>query len=461
MSYTSDNNNSIKKIGRRHFLARGGAILAAGVPILRGPESWATETTEPSSEPVQMASKPVRWDWSDVRKRFILPPGRTYLNSGTEGSMPRMVLENLSRYYKEWAQNPTYIYFDDPRFNAEQQLSRAKIGTFFGTEARNICLTNNTTMGLSLVLMGIDFRPGDEILTTNQEEYALTSTLSVQAKRMGVKVRELPIPTPPQSSDQIVALFKDAITPRTRAMCFSHVTWTNGLQLPAQDLCALARKHKIMTLIDGAQAVGVLDVNMADLGCDFYAGPGHKWLSGPPGTGVLYVRKPAPGPQQIWPILSEYSVIGKNLPITTVLEVRGCNNTPSFLAMSDVLEFESSIGKLVIQERLVALSQLVKQEVIRRWGKDSLFTPLQPEMSSGITAFVPSSDPAKRSDPNFTNNVVTALQQKNIWVRSTNFPNTLTSPTETVYTLRVSTNIFNDEAEIRHLFKAIDDIVAL
>lgn len=386
-----------------------------------------------------------------------------YLNSGSEGSMPKFVLAGLNAYSTQWASNPSYSFFDDPILGEQQMANRAKASQFTGTRPENICLTNNTTMGLAMAVNGLNLFQGDVVLTSNQEHYSLLSPLNVLTQRYGVQVVEVPIPTPPLTQAEILSAFRNAIVqyPKAKGLFVSHVTWTTGLRLPVTELCQMARQHGLITLLDGAQTMGMIDVDFEAIGCDFYACPGHKWLNGPPGTGILFIRDAVRNPNKLWPTISEESLEADQYPISTQLQIRGCNNTPSFAAMTMAMGFDLQIGKQAIEQRLIGLSMLVKQNVVSKWGQKALFTPVDPSMSSGIAAFVPSSDPLKGYDQNYINSVVSALQKQfGIWVRSTQFVNSADPSGRTIYAVRVSTNIFNDERQIASLFAALAEITS-
>ena len=160
-------------------------------------------------------------------------------------------------------------------------------------------------------------------------------------------------------------------------------------------LCALARRDGLVALVDGAESMGVIDLNFDRMGCDFYACPGHKWLNGPPGTGIFYICDAARNPFKLWPTLSEDSLGASQDPISTQLQLRGCNNTPSYAAMVMAMDFETAIGKAAIERRLVDLSSLVKSNVVFNWGEGALFTPTDPRMSS---ASPPSCPPPTQPD---------------------------------------------------------------
>jgi selenocysteine lyase/cysteine desulfurase len=171
--------------------------------------------------------------------------------------------------------------------DALRQLLGA-LGQFLGAGVDDLALTAGATQALNRVAAGLDFVAGDEILTTVHDHPAAVYPWLLQAKRRGLKVNQIPLASPVAAPAQVLEAFSAAITPRTRLMCFSHVQYTDGTVLPVRELCALARERNVLTLVDGAQAVGMLPVDLRTLGCDFYAASLHKWLNGPAGTGFLY-----------------------------------------------------------------------------------------------------------------------------------------------------------------------------
>jgi isopenicillin-N epimerase len=391
-------------------------------------------------------------DWQEVRHRFVLRDDMIYMNCGTEGSMPRRILERYNQYNSDWAKSPSYYFFDDRKLGARayQQANREAMGQFIGANGKDICLTNNTTMGLAFVLLGLRFNRGDEILTSDQEHWSLLSPLGVLRGR-GQKIGVVPIDVPLKDPCSVVEAFKARITKRTKAIAVSHVTWSTGTQLPIQSLCELAKDQGIITVIDGAHALGALALNVAQLGCDFYAASGHKWLNGPPGTGVLYIRDAADR-RDLVPIIAENIPAIGNEPISSKLQIRGCNNTAGFAAMIDAAAFANELGRDTIERRILALCAYTKRLVIATWGPGALFGPAAdlPELSSGITSFVPSANVAA-ANGKFINALVNELwNESRIYVRSVSTP-TLAQPENSRYAIRVSTNIFNSFCEVDRL----------
>jgi L-cysteine/cystine lyase len=151
------------------------------------------------------------------------------------------------------------------------------------TDSDNVALTQNTTHGMNLGVASIDWREGDEVVSANTEHPGCLTPLHNLQRRFGVRVTLIP---PPVTSAKVEA----AMSPRTRLVALSHVDWTSGEVLPLEEICTLARKRDVLTLVDGAQSVGAIPVDLPLSGADMYAFTGHKWVLGPEGMGAFYVR---------------------------------------------------------------------------------------------------------------------------------------------------------------------------
>jgi selenocysteine lyase/cysteine desulfurase len=157
-------------------------------------------------------------------------------------------------------------------------------------DADEIALTRGASEGLYLSANGISLQPGDEVLTTNQEHSAGLTPWLVRAERSQIVVRQVEVPSPFESTSQVVQLLESAITRRTKVLSFCHVT-RGGWLYPVRELSQLARRHGLVSVVDGAQAIGMFPIDLHELGCDVYAGSLHKWILAPSGTGVLYVSR--------------------------------------------------------------------------------------------------------------------------------------------------------------------------
>lgn len=401
--------------------------------------------------------------WAAVAAEFSFFPGLTYLNTGSEGSMPRRLQATLGEAVAKWAASPSQAFFNDPLLDSKEQPNRARMAEFVGAAPGDVVLTDNTTMGLAMVIIGFPFEAGDEVVTTQHDHFSMYSPLDVRTKNTGIRVVELPLPSPPQSAAQIVDAFEAAVTPKTRAFCFSHVTFTTGLRMPVAELCALAKSRGIMTLVDGAHALGMLDLSLEDLGPDFYAASGHKWLNGPPATGILYLRDAAANPWGLSAILSEKSAsVGAGLTIADALQKRGELDGPAYLTLSRTADFAAAIGKPAIEDRILALSDLVRRQAAEIWGPQCLYSigveAATQALRSGLVAFLPSSNPLDGYDAERINGIVNELVRRGFWVLCTQFPNAEGNTERELNALRVSTSIYNNEDDIDRLFAALRSI---
>ncbi len=213
-----------------------------------------------------------------------------YFNTGGIGQAPVSVNEAVAEGYHQLGNgsvrtNDWYAAMD----GAASEMP-AKIAGFFGADAGEIALTMSTGEGYGMVLGGLRWQPGDEVVITNEEHPVPLQAAEGLADRVGAVVKVVEID---QDKDLFMNRLEQIITPRTRLFCFSHVTTDTGTRLPAREVCALARARGILTLWDGCQAVGQFPIDLHDMGCDFYATNCYKWLLSPMGTGFLYVRKDA------------------------------------------------------------------------------------------------------------------------------------------------------------------------
>lgn len=279
-------------VSRRGFLATGAAGLA-GVSVSgcgAAEEGGRSAGVDPRSATGRRLATPVDAGddaWAQVRSRFVLEPGVAYMNNASLGMPPASVAEAVGAGYEALSQEP---------LRAKNALSEAvadrvtpRLAALLGADTDEIALTRNASEALHLAAFGVRLRRGDEVLVTSQEHPAGLRPWEVRAARDGIHVRTVAVPSPLDSPGQVVELMEQAITPATRVVAFCHVT-RGGHLYPVRQLCAMARERGCTSHVDGAQAVGMLPVDLHELGCDTYSASLHKWLLGPMGTGVLYVR---------------------------------------------------------------------------------------------------------------------------------------------------------------------------
>jgi isopenicillin-N epimerase len=224
-----------------------------------------------------------------MRDLFQLDPDITFLNHGSFGACPRPVFAEYQRWQRELERQP--VEFLGRRFNKLMLEARSALGDFVGAEADDLVYVTNATVGLNVVARSIDLQPGDEVLTTDHEYGALDRTWRFLCRKHGARYIRQPVPVPLTSARDVVEALWSGVTDRTRVLFLSHITSPTAITLPIKPLIDRARERSIVTVVDGAHAPGQIDLNLLELGADFYSGNLHKWLMAPKGSAFLYARK--------------------------------------------------------------------------------------------------------------------------------------------------------------------------
>ena len=211
-----------------------------------------------------------------------------YLNTGSSGPPPYYVLEAV-READDLCSGPAYLEGVGLFYRQAEYASHAReaAAQLIGAGRDDVALTQNTTQGMNLGVASINWQQGDEAVSVTTEHPGCLAPLHNLKRRYGTKVKLI---SPPVTPEKIEA----ALTPKTRLVALSHVDWTNGEVLPLREICAVTREREILTLVDGAQSVGNIEVDVPATGADMYAFTGHKWMLGPEGMGAFYVRPDLP-----------------------------------------------------------------------------------------------------------------------------------------------------------------------
>ncbi|CAM2924816.1 hypothetical protein VIRA109638_06290 [Vibrio rarus] len=265
------------KFNRRNFLKGGAGVAVAGLST----SLFSASASAKQPNFVGNSSSDKNF-WKKVQQQFSLAKDSVYMNIGTTGSMPSSVLQAFNENNELVAKYPWDM---QNKFGAWPYVSEmvADIAPGFGADENEIVLSRNTTDGMSPIIGGLDFKKGDIIITTHHEHIGGTSPLFAAAERSGAKivVVEIPVYTGEKklSKADYVKPFAKAIADakdKARLVMFSHITYKTGALLPAKEICALARNNRTPTLVDAAHTIGMMNVNLHDFDCDFYAGSGHK-----------------------------------------------------------------------------------------------------------------------------------------------------------------------------------------
>jgi selenocysteine lyase/cysteine desulfurase len=334
----------------------------------------------PSSRPAGPVQEPF---WELVKAQFPLRPDLTMLNAANLCPAPRAVSDRVTELTRDIDADPSFQ--NRAKFSGLESRSREALGRYLGAEADEFVITRNTSEGNNAIVNALDFEAGDEVVIWEQNHPTNNVAWDVRAERTGLAVRRVTTPAAPRSPDELAAPFLAALTPRTRVLAFSHVSNTTGVRLPAARLCAEARTRGIRTLIDGAQTVGALQLDLHALGCDFYTSSAHKWFMGPKEAGILYIR--AELAPSLWPPIVGVGWEGARARAARRLGTLGQRDDATVAAMATTVEFHEGIGVPRIEARVLELAAFLKRRIRETMPDAMILTPDDPAMSAGVVVF--------------------------------------------------------------------------
>jgi len=288
--------------------------------------------------------------WAVIQNSFTVTRGIVNLNNGGVSPSPRIVTEALVRYI--WQQEDATAYTMWQILEPQSETIRTGLAEAFGCDREEIAITRNASESLEILLNGMDFKTGDEILTTTQDYPRMLTTLRQRERREGLVLKLIQIPIPPKNLDEITAAFERGITNRTKLLLISHQVNITGQITPVKAVCDLARAKGIETIVDGAHSFAQFDFKQKDLGCDYFGTSLHKWLYSPKGTGLLYVKQDKI--EKLWPLMAAET--RQNADIRKFEEI-GTHSAAPKLAIGESLLFHNSIGGKRKEARLRYLSR--------------------------------------------------------------------------------------------------------
>jgi selenocysteine lyase/cysteine desulfurase len=317
--------------------------------------------------------------WEALRKHYLFQDGLIMMNNGTVGPMPEPVMNTLTASFQIQCTTPCEVY---NTFGARREEVRNKVARFVGADPGEIVLTRNTTEGMNFVANGLDMEAGDEVLMSDMEHPAGIHPWRLKAARDGIVVKEVPLGLPPASVDEVVGAFQRAITPRTKVINISHTVYISGLIAPVKELSEMAHRRGILVLADSAHGPGMLDLDLHDMGVDFFAASPYKWMGAPCGTGILYVRRDVQ--DRLWPTIANSGWDTRD--DAGRFETLGQRADPLVFALGEAVDFQAKVGRSRIQRRIQSLAAHLKEGLAEIPGV-RLHTSTDPYLSGGLTAF--------------------------------------------------------------------------
>lgn len=422
---------------RRQFLATSLTAIAAGrvggQAAVPGPGAATGALSKPDATPVY----PLRPSgggpqdqefWAEVRRQYLIPEDRLFLNPATLGPQPRAVVEAVIEHTRRTAE--TY-----PPATDWDEL-KARVGALLNADPEGLAFPRNATEAMNFVAQGLELGPGDEVLTTDHEHIGGLCCWQLLAARRGVTLRQLPLPVPARTKSELVDLFRSALTARTRVISISHVTFTNGTTMPVPEIVTLCRDHGITCVVDGAHPPGMLRVDMEALGPpDFYASSPHKWLGAPQGTGLLWMKEE--WRTRLWP--TEASGGWDDLALGAHrFNHLGTMDGSRLAGLVAAVRFHQAVGTDRVAARVRYLRQRLRVSL---------------ESVPGVTLATPSGDDLSAGMVSFALGGVDSLQLQRRLARAANVRSRVIGEYGYGW-MRLSPHIYNTEAEL-------DRVVAL
>ncbi len=361
---------------------------------------------------------------------YMLAPGLTYLNTGSLGPTPRAVFDEVLKAWADLESNPVGKAYGGTTHSLADK-TRDSVARLIGCTPDEVLLTRSTTNAMNIAGLGIDLSRGDRVLTTDVEHEGGSAVWKHLEKRRGISIDRIVIRPDDHDVKGIFERFERAITKGTRVISVSHVITSTGLKMPVREIVALAKSKNILTIVDGAQAVGNIEVDVRSIGCDAYAAPGHKWLLAPKGTGFLYINNMAAS--KIQPV--EWTD-GK----AYVLGSAGMGSLPLMVGLGAAIDAAQKRGIAASDERNLRLRNLA-YEGLKKIDKVQVVSPPPGPLATALVAF---RLPDKVDSSLFRN---TMRQKYNLVLKQTE--------KRWFNGMRISPHIFNTESDIDAALKAI------
>src|SRR5687767_28466 len=310
--------------------------------------------------------------WATIQQAFSVTRGIVNLNNGGVSPSPRIVTEAFVRY--TWQQEDATAYTMWQILEPQSETIRTGLAEVFGCSPEEIAITRNASESLEILLMGMDLKPGDEIITTTQDYPRMITTLKQRELREGLKLNLIKIPLAPANVDDIATAFERAVTPKTKLILISHQINLTGQINPVKKVCEMARARGIETIVDGAHSFAQFDFKRDDLGCDYFGTSLHKWIYAPKGTGMLYVRKEKI--PKVWPLMASDD---KQRNDIRKYEEIGTHSAAMRLAIGEAIVVHNAIGGKRKEERLRYLSRywMNNLKCVPKVGFNTSFDPAQ------------------------------------------------------------------------------------
>ena len=314
--------------------------------------------------------------WAGIRGGYKLKPDYINLENGYYSILPEETLENFIQHVRDVNYQGSY-YMRTVQWENKKAMA-AKLAKLAGCATDELIITRNTTESLDMIIGGMNWESGDEAVMAEQDYGAMLDMFKLVAKRYGVVNKIVSVPNDPKTDEEIVSLYSNAITGKTRLLMIGHMINITGQILPVRKICDMAHRRGVQVMVDGAHAFAHIQFSISDLGCDYYGTSLHKWLSVPLGAGFLYVKKDNIG--KVWPLLADSERKGDDI---LRLNHIGTHPVHTDLAIGNAIDYYLKLGPERKEARLRYLQNYWTSKV-RNLPHVIVNTPTDPLRSCGI-----------------------------------------------------------------------------
>ena len=314
--------------------------------------------------------------WAGIRGGYKLKPDYINLENGYYSILPEETLENFIQHVRDVNYQGSY-YMRTVQWDNKKAMA-AKLAKLAGCSADELIITRNTTESLDMIIGGMNWKSSDEAVMAEQDYGAMLDMFKLVAKRHGVVNKIVSVPNDPKTDEEIVSLYSNAITEKTRLLMVCHMINITGQILPVRKICDMAHRRGVQVMVDGAHAFAHIQFSIADLGCDYYGTSLHKWLSVPLGAGFLYVRKDNIG--MVWPLLADGDRKADDI---LRLNHIGTHPVHTDLAIGNAIDYYLKLGPERKEARLRYLQNYWTSKV-RNLPHVNVNTPVDMSRSCGI-----------------------------------------------------------------------------
>lgn len=423
-------------INRRAWL-KNSILGIAGAAMLSPTELKALEE-EGKYLYTQLSKKDIdEGYWELIKSNFVLQEGLRYFNNGSLGTCPEYVVKATEKFRRTLDSFPSKYMWGG--WEERKEAVRQKAAEMFGVSKETIALIHNTTEGMNLIASSMDFQPGEEVLLSNHEHTSARIPWQYWQEEKGVVLKKVDIPLLPKSKEEVVDCFRKTITPKTRAISIVHLTNTNGMILPVKEISEMAHEKGILVAVDGAQSMGMLKLNLEELGCDFFTSSSHKWIFSPKGMGIFYAREAAQ--KHLKPLVVCRGYEDKSI---RRLENYNTRNLPELLGLGAALDYRNLVGEDRIENRIYELKNYFREKL----DGDQRFVLKTPE-GDDLSAGIQTVELVGQSSASVKQKLANQYQ---IDCRPMS--------SHGLNGLRISLAIFTTKADVDYLVKALQDLAA-